>query len=359
MIIGLPKEIKNEEYRVALIPSAVKEIVDSSNKVYIEKNYGVGAGYIDNDYIKVGAKVLDNAEDIFAKSDMIIKVKEPQKNECSLLREGQILFTYLHLASDIELAKLLQKSGVRAVGYETVTSKSGALPLLHPMSMIAGKLATQLGAYFLLKFNQTKGILLSSMPGVESGRVTIIGAGAVGQSAMRVAIGLGANITILDNSIEKLSLIEQQYSGLVTTIYSNAQNIYEACTSSDLVIGSVLIPGAKAPKLITSSIIKDMKEGSVIVDVAIDQGGSTEVSKPTSHQNPTYKVGGTTMYCVTNMPGCVPVTSSQAISNAVLPFVMQIANKGLDVAMQDNPHIKNGLQVDRGQDVHPTIKELL
>ncbi len=348
MLIGVPKEIKNHEYRVGLTPASVRELVNHRHQVLIETDAGKGIGTDDNKYIRAGASIATNAGEVFEKSDMIIKVKEPQPNECKRLREGQILFTYLHLAPDPQQTRFLLESGVTAIAYETVTGPNNSLPLLAPMSEVAGRLSIQAGAYCLEKAQHGAGILLGGVAGVAPAKVLIIGGGVVGDNAAMMARGLGADVTIIDRSLSRLRQLEKEYSGTVKCIYSTSEIIEEYALEADLVIGAVLIPGAAAPKLLNRDLITRMKKGSVVVDVAIDQGGCFETSKATTHQEPTYIVDDVVHYCVANMPGAVPRTSAIALNNATLPYVISLADNGYRKAMENDPDLLNGLNIHQG-----------
>lgn len=349
MLIGVPKEIKTHENRAGLIPQSVHELVANGHDVWVESMLGQGIGASDDDYRAAGATVVPDAATLFAQCEMIVKVKEPQAVEYRQLREGQILFTYLHLAPDAAQTQGLLQSGCVAVAYETVTAANGSLPLLAPMSEVAGRMATQVGAYHLQKNNGGLGILLGGVPGVAAGKVSVLGGGVAGTQAAKMALGLGADVTVLDRNIERLRYLEDIFRGQVNTVYSTAAAVAEQVINADLVVGTVLIPGANAPKLIGRDLLKRMKPGSVIVDVAIDQGGCTETSRPTTHDAPTYAVDGVVHYCVANMPGGVPRTSTYALNNATLPFVLAIADKGIKQALQDDVHLRRGLNVARGQ----------
>ncbi|MDN7247072.1 alanine dehydrogenase [Planococcus shenhongbingii] len=345
MIIGVPKEIKNNENRVALTPSGVVSFLKSGHQVLIEKDAGIGSGFTDEDYSAAGAQIIELAKDVWAQSNMIMKVKEPLPQEYPFFHEGLILFTYLHLAAEPELAKALKEKGVIALAYETVTANR-TLPLLTPMSEVAGRMASQIGAQFLQKTNGGEGILLGGVPGVERGKVTIIGGGIVGMNAAKIAVGLGAKVTIMDLSADRLRQLEDIFGNDIQTLMSNPLNIAKAVAEADLLIGAVLIPGAKAPKLVTEEMVKAMKPGSVIVDVAVDQGGIVEtVDHITTHDAPTYVKHGVVHYAVANMPGAVPRTSTIALTNVTVPYALQIANKGLYKAMLENDALKQGLNV--------------
>lgn len=359
MIIGVPKEIKNFEYRVGLIPSSVRELIANGHQVFVQKGAGEKIGFDDHSYQQVGAHIAESAEAVYQQCDMIIKVKEPQPHECHLLRENQVLFTYLHLAPDPEQAKLLQASGCIAIAYETVTNASGGLPLLAPMSEVAGRMAIQAGATSLEIKNGGSGMLLGGVPGVAPAKVVVLGGGVVGTNSVRVAMGMGANVTVIDKSLERLYHLDLQFGSKINTIFSTTDSIEEYVSHADLVIGAVLIPGASAPKLVTKKMLSNMRAGSVIVDVSIDQGGCFETSMPTTHENPTYIVDGVVHYCVANMPGGVPRTSTFALNNATLPFVLALANEGYQVAMQRNRHLLNGLNVCRGKITYRAVAEAL
>lgn len=358
MIIGIPKEIKNHEYRIGMTPAGVRELVAAGHTVLVESNGGDAIGFDNAAYTAAGAEIAANAEAVFARADMIIKVKEPQPNECRMLREGQLLFTYLHLAPDPEQAKLLQASGASAIAYETVTSARGGLPLLAPMSEVAGRMSVQAGAHHLEKAQGGNGTLLGGVPGVEPGRVLILGGGVVGTNAARMAVGMGAQVTILDRSIERLQQLDDLFQGRVVGVYSTTDAIERYALQADLVVGAVLIPGASAPKLITRQHVGAMKQGSVLVDVAIDQGGCFETSRATTHQDPTYGVDGVVHYCVANMPGGVARTSTMALTNATLPYALKLASSGLN-ALRDDTHLANGLNVHAGHITHPAVATAL
>lgn len=359
MLIGVPKEIKNKEFRVGLSPIHVTEFVKNNHSVIVETNLGEGIGKTDEDYIKAGAKVVNSAKEVYEQADMIIKVKEPLEEEIKLIRENQIIFTYLHLASSSSLTEGLQKSKCIAIAYETITGDHERLPLLSPMSEVAGRLSIQVGNNYLFSNNGGSGILLSGVPGTKRANVVIIGAGVVGENALSMAVGLGANVTVLDTSMSKLRALDLVYGNRITTLYSNHHNIFSSLKKADLTVSSVLIPGAKAPKLITKDMLQHMKPKSVIVDVAIDQGGSTETSKVTTHKDPVYVVDNIIHYCVANMPGIVPKTSSTILNNVVTPYALQIANKGVEKALSDNPHLKNGLNIYKGDIVNEAVAKSL
>ena len=350
MIIGVPKEIKTREYRVGLVPCGVRELVVNGHDVLVQSGAGLGIGISDDAYIQAGARIAPTADDVFAQADMIVKVKEPQPEECEKLREGQILFTYLHLAPDPVQAAGLIKSKCIAIAYESVTDDKGRLPLLSPMSEVAGRMSVQVGAYSLQIASGGSGVLLGGVPGVEAARVTVIGGGVVGTNAARMALGLGARVTIVDRSLSRLAQLDEIFGGRVQTLYSNLDTVERSVVGADLVIGAVLLPGAAAaPKLVTRDMISRMRPGSVVVDVAIDQGGCMETSRATTHDDPTYVVDGVVHYCVANMPGAVARTSTFALNNATLPYVLELANRGYREAFVRNAYLCEGLTVYRGQ----------
>ncbi|MED3731052.1 alanine dehydrogenase [Geobacillus stearothermophilus] len=355
MIIGVPKEIKNNENRVAITPAGVLSFVQAGHTVLIEKEAGVGSGFSDNDYARAGAQIIERAEDVWSQADMVMKVKEPLPSEYRFFRPGLVLFTYLHLAADPELTRALKESGVIAIAYETV-QVGRTLPLLTPMSEVAGRMAAQIGAQFLEKPYGGKGILLGGVPGVARGKVVIIGGGVVGTNAAKVAVGLGADVTIIDLNADRLRELDDIFGNQITTLMSNPMNIAEAVAEADLVIGAVLIPGARAPKLVTEDMVKAMKPGSVIVDVAIDQGGIVETSDHvTTHDDPTYVKHGVVHYAVANMPGAVPRTSTIALTNVTIPYALQIANKGVMQAITDNPALELGVNVANGEITYEAV----
>jgi len=357
MKVGVPKEIKNHEYRVGLSPASAKELIAHGHEVTISTGAAQGIGLTDDAYRKVGAKIANNNDSIFAESEMIVKVKEPQPDECKQLSAGQLLFTYLHLAPDPVQTELLLESGVTAVAYETVTGPRNSLPLLAPMSEVAGRLAAQAGAHCLERAQGGCGVLMGGVPGTEPAKVLVIGGGVVGQNAAYIARGMGANVTILDRSIQKLRELDIEFQGKANCVYSTQEAIERYASQSDLVIGAVLIPGANAPKLITREIINTMKPGSVVVDVAIDQGGCLETSKPTTHEEPTFVVDDVVHYCVANMPGAVPQTSTYALNNATLPFTLSMANQGWQKAMKRDPHLLHGLNLHNGKLTYKAVAE--
>jgi alanine dehydrogenase len=358
MRVGVPKEIKSQEFRVGLTPGAVREYVAVGHEVVVETGAGAGIGADDAAYLKAGAQVAPDAAQVFAKAEMIVKVKEPQPQEWRRLSEGQILFTYLHLAPDPEQTEGLMKSGCTAVAYETVTDRHGGLPLLAPMSEVAGRLSIEAAGMAMKSPNGGRGLLLGGVPGVQPAQVVVIGGGVVGTHAARMAVGLGAEVTILDRSLPRLRELDDMFMGRVRTRFSSIETIEEEVFAADVVIGAVLVPGASAPKLVTRNMLKEMKRGAVVVDVAIDQGGCFETSHATTHADPTYVVDGVIHYCVANMPGAVPVTSSQALNNATLPFGLALANKGLR-ALLDDEHLRAGLNVHRGAITHPAVAKSL
>lgn len=349
MLIGVPKEIKVREYRVGLTPTSVREVVAHGHKVLVESGAGAGIGMDDAEYVRAGAEIADDAARVFAASDMLVKVKEPQAQERAMLRSGQVLFTYLHLAPDPAQAADLIASGATCIAYETVTAPGGGLPLLAPMSEIAGRMAVQAGAYYLEKAHGGHGVLIGGVPGVDPAKVVIIGGGVVGTHAAHIALGMAADVWVLDRNLEVLRRLWRQFGRPLATVYSTRDAIDRHLREADLVICGVLIPGAEAPKLITREHVKTMKGGSVIVDVAIDQGGCAETSRATTHDEPTYVVDGVIHYCVANMPGGVPKTSTYALNNATLPFVLSLADKGWKKALADDPHLRAGLNVWSGQ----------
>ena len=357
MRIGVPKEIKNHEYRVGMTPPGVNELTNHGHDVVIETNAGHQIGIDDTDYISAGAEIMENPRDLFAAADMIVKVKEPQPEEIMMLRENQTLFTYLHLAPDPDQTKGLLDSGAIGIAYETVTDSQGGLPLLAPMSEVAGRMSVQAGANGLEIERGGRGVLLGGVPGVPNGKVVIIGGGVVGTNAAFVAIGMGASVTVLDKSRRRMAEIDFQFQSLITTLFSTSHSIEESVLGADLVIGGVLVPGAEAPKLVTHEMVKKMKRGAVIVDVAIDQGGCVETSQPTSHSDPYYMKEGVVHYCVTNMPGAVARTSTFALNNATLPFILTLADKGVKDAMLTDPHLLNGLNVCRGKLTHAAVAQ--
>jgi alanine dehydrogenase len=359
MLIGVPKEIKDNEYRVGLVPSTVRELTANGHRVMVETRAGVGAGLTDSDYQAAGAEIVANADAVFGSAELIVKVKEPLAAERKRLRRGQVLFTYLHLAPDPAQTQDLIASGVTAIAYETVTSPHGTLPLLTPMSEVAGRMAPQVGAHCLEKTNGGRGILMGGVPGVPPADVLVLGAGVSGTNAALIALGMGASVTVLDRNPEALRRIAGQFGPRVRTAFSTRDVVETLCRRSDLVIAAVLIPGAAAPKIISAETVRAMKPGSVIVDIAIDQGGCAETSRPTTHSEPTYVVDDVVHYCVTNMPGAVARTSTFALNNVTLPFVLALAEKGLRRALAEDPHLRAGLNVHEGQVTHKAVAHAL
>jgi alanine dehydrogenase len=357
MKIGVPKEIKNHEYRVGMTPAAVREAVHHGHEVLVQAGAGAGIGCDDAQYQAAGARVLADAAAVFAQAELIVKVKEPQPAECAMLRRGQVLFTYLHLAPDPQQAAGLLKSGCTAIAYETITDDRGGLPLLAPMSEVAGRMAIQVGAVALHKAHGGRGVLLGGVPGVAPGRVVVIGGGVVGTHAARMAVGLGAHVTVLDRSLARLRQLDDLFAGRLITQYATLDATEAAVLDADLVVGAVLVPGASAPKLIKRAQLKQMKPGAVIVDVAIDQGGCFETSRATTHADPTYEVDGIVHYCVANMPGAVPRTSTFALNNATLPFTLALAGKGWHQACKQDHHLAAGLTVHEGAITHEAVAQ--
>lgn len=355
MRVGVPKEIKTHEYRVGLVPAAVREIIHHGHQVVVETGAGQGVGCSDAAYRAAGAEVLETAADVFASADLVVKVKEPQPEEFPLLREDQVLFTYLHLAPDPVQTKALTSSGITAIAYETVTDARGGLPLLAPMSEVAGRMAVQVGAHCLQKEPGGVGILLGGVPGVAPAHVVVLGGGVVGGNAVRMAVGLGARVTVIDRSLPRLVQLDEQFGGRIETAYATLDAIEHHVLDADLVIGAVLVPGARAPRLVSRDLIEGMRPGSVVVDVAIDQGGCFASSRPTTHAHPTYIENGVVHYCVTNMPGAVARTSAFALGHATLPFVLALADKGWVGALAEDPHLRAGLNVHRGQITHAAV----
>ncbi|NKB39257.1 MAG: alanine dehydrogenase [Gammaproteobacteria bacterium] len=359
MLVGVPKEIKNHEYRVGMTPAGARELVRYGHEVMVESDAGSAIGMEDEDYARVGARIAGTAAEVFAEADMVVKVKEPQPEECMMLRENQVLFTYLHLAPDPEQTRLLIDSGVIAIAYETVTGPGNTLPLLAPMSEVAGRLSIQAGAHSLEKAQGGAGVLLGGVPGVAPAKVLVIGGGVVGDNAAYMARGMGAEVTILDRSLPRLRELDSEYGGTVKCIYSTAETIEEYALAADMVVGAVLVPGAAAPKLLSRDIISRMKKGSVVVDVAIDQGGCFDTSKATTHQEPTYVVDEVVHYCVANMPGAVARTSTFALNNATLPFTLSLANKSPQQALLVDRDLRNGLNVYKGKITCEAVAESL
>jgi alanine dehydrogenase len=359
MLVGVPKEIKNHEYRVGLTPPSVHELVARGHQVIVQKNAGSEIGLLDEQYVAAGATIVEKAEDVFARAEMIVKVKEPQPGECAMLRAGQILYTYLHLAPDPEQTATLIQSKAVCIAYETITGPGGGLPLLAPMSEVAGRMAIQAGAAHLEKSKGGMGLLLGGVPGVAPGHIVIIGAGVVGTNALQMAVGTGARVTVLDKNIDRLRQLDLVYGNRIATMYSTAHAIEEAVLAADLVIGGVLVPGAAAPKLVTRSMISKMKKGAVVVDVAIDQGGCFETSHATTHADPTFIVDGVVHYCVANMPGAVARTSTFALNNATIGHAVALASKGWRRALLDDVHLRQGLNVCQGQVTYEAVATTL
>ena len=355
MRIGVPKEIKTHEYRVGLTPAGARELVAHEHEVLVERGAALGIGIEDAAYAAAGARLAGDAEAVFAGAELVVKVKEPQPEEIARLRPGQVLFTYLHLAADCAQADGLMRSGATCVAYETVTDPRGALPLLAPMSEVAGRMAVQVGAHCLEKEQGGAGVLLGGVPGVPPARVVVLGGGVSGTNAARMAVGLEASVVILDKSLPRLKELDLQFGPRATTLFATAEAIEQAVIGADLVIGAVLVPGAAAPKLVSRAMVRAMRPGSVLVDIAIDQGGCFETSRPTTHSEPTYVEEGVVHYCVTNMPGAVARTSTFALTNATLPFVIALADKGWRRAAADDPHLRAGLNIHEGQVTHPAV----
>jgi len=355
MLIGVPRETKSHEYRVGLVPGSVRELVHHGHEVVVEQGAGAGIGFDDAAYTKAGARIVTTAEEVFAAAELVVKVKEPQPAEIARLRQGQVLFTYLHLAADRAQAEGLMRSGATCIAYETVTDPRGGLPLLAPMSEVAGRMSVQVGAHCLEKEQGGIGVLLGGVPGVDAAKVVILGGGVAGTNAARVAMGMEAYVTVIDKSLARLYELDMQFGAQLHTLFSTVENIEHEVLSADLVIGAVLVPGSAAPKLVTRDMVRRMKRGAVFVDIAIDQGGCSETSRPTTHADPTYVEGGVIHYCVTNMPGAVARTSTFALNNATLPFTLALADKGWRRALGDDPHLRAGLNVHAGRIVHAAV----
>lgn len=355
MIVGLPKEIKDNEYRVGLTPAGVRALTDANHKVIVEKSAGEGSGFDDNLYQKAGATMIDSADEVWAQAEMIVKVKEPIAPEYPRMRENQLLFTYLHLAPDEKLTQELLKRKVTGIAYETITDRRGGLPLLTPMSEVAGRMAIQVGAHYLEKMQGGRGILLGGVPGVPAAKVVIIGGGVVGTNAAKIAVGMGANVTIIDNNLDRLRELDDIFLTKISTLASSAYMIHDAIATADLIVGAVLVPGASAPKLVTRSMLKDVPNGAVIVDVAVDQGGCIETTHPTTHSDPTYYVEGVLHYCVANMPGAVPRTSTFALTNATLPYAVKLATKGFFEAIRTDENLKAGVNTYAGHCTYEAV----
>ncbi|MBF2054405.1 MAG: alanine dehydrogenase [Candidatus Sericytochromatia bacterium] len=357
MKVGIPKEIKDNEYRVAITPSGVQALKAQGHQVLIEHNAGVGSTFTDEEYLEAGAEILATAKEVFDSADMILKVKEPQAEECKMLRENQLLFTYLHLAASRELTAGIMQSGCTAIAYETIQLPNGSLPLLTPMSEIAGRMSVQVGAQYLEKRNGGRGVLLGGVSGVPSANVVILGGGVTGTQAAKVALGMGAFVTIIDRNIDRLRYLDDVLQGRFETVASDIGSISRSVSFADLLVGAVLIPGAKAPTLVNEDMVKTMKEGSVIVDISIDQGGCVETIHPTSHSNPVYEKHGVLHYGVTNMPGAVPRTSTHALTNATLPYVLHLAAQGYPQALEQSQPLRHGVNIEHGRIVHPVVAE--
>jgi alanine dehydrogenase len=357
VIVGLPKEIKDNEYRVGLTPAGVRALTDANHRVIVEKSAGDGSGFEDTLYQKAGAEIINSADDVWAQAEMIVKVKEPIAPEYPRMREGQLLFTYLHLAPDRELTEQLLKRKVTGIAYETITDRRGGLPLLTPMSEVAGRMAIQVGAHYLEKMAGGRGILLGGVPGVPAARVVIIGGGVVGTNAAKMAVGMGAHVTIIDNNLDRLRELDDIFLSKISTLASSAYMIHDAISTADLIVGAVLVPGASAPRLVTRSMLKDVPNGAVIVDVAVDQGGCIETTHPTTHSNPTYYVEGVLHYCVANMPGAVPRTSTFALTNATLPYTLKLANRGFFEAIRNDNGLKEGVNTYAGHCTYQAVAE--
>ena len=349
MIIGLPKEIKDNEYRVGLTPAGVRALTDAGHRVVVETNAGAGSGFEDSLYQRAGATILNSADEVWGEGEMIVKVKEPIAPEYPRMRDSQLLFTYLHLAPDVELTDQLLKRRVTGVAYETITDRRGTLPLLTPMSEVAGRMAIQVGAHYLEKMSGGGGVLLGGVPGVPAARVVIIGGGVVGTNAAKIAVGMGAHVTIIDNNLDRLRELDDIFLSKISTLASSAYMIHDAIQTADLIVGAVLVPGASAPMLVTKNMLKDVPNGAVLVDVAVDQGGCVETTHPTTHSAPTYYVEGVLHYCVANMPGAVPRTSTFALTNATLPYALRLANNGLQAAVGRDPGLKEGVNTYAGK----------
>jgi alanine dehydrogenase len=359
MLVGVPKEIKTHEYRVGLVPGSVRELIHHGHQVVVESHAGEGAGFPDGAYEAVGARIAPDAASVFAEADMVIKVKEPSAGEIAMLRADQVLFTYLHLAADKAQTEGLLASGCIAIAYETVTDGRGGLPLLSPMSEVAGRMSVQVGAHYLEKEQGGAGILLGGVPGVPAADVVVIGGGVSGTNAVRMAMGLEARVTVIEKNLQRLYDLDLQFGAALNTRYSTVEAIEELVTHADLVVGAVLVPGAAAPKLVTEDMVRKMRKGSVMVDIAIDQGGCFETSRPTSHSDPTYVLHDVVHYCVTNMPGAVARTSTFALNNATLPFVLALADKGYARALGDNPHLERGLNIHKGDLTYQAVADSL
>ncbi len=359
MLIGIPKEIKDHEYRVGATPSGVRELTNAGHEVIVQKDAGTAIDFTDEQYIKAGAKIVASAQEVYENAQMILKVKEPQEVECKMIKKDQIVFSYLHLAAEPHLTKMLIASGCIAIAFETVTANDGSLPLLAPMSEVAGKLSIQAGASALEKSKGGRGVLLGGVPGTSAAKVAIIGGGVSGTNAAKVAVGMGADVVILDRSLSRIRYLSDIFGNTANVLFASLENIEANVTDADLVVGAVLIPGASAPKLVSAKTVSGMKKGAVMVDISIDQGGCFETSKPTSHSNPTYVVDGVVHYCVTNMPGAVARTSTVALENSTLPFTLALANKGYKAAITADKHLRNGLNIADGKITHKAVADSL
>jgi alanine dehydrogenase len=355
VIVGLPKEIKDNEYRVGLTPAGVRALTDAGHQVVAEKSAGEGSGFEDSIYQRAGARMVDSADTVWADADMIVKVKEPIESEYPRMRDGQLLFTYLHLAPDKKLTNQLLERKVTGIAYETITDRRGGLPLLTPMSEVAGRMAIQVGAHYLEKMSGGRGILLGGVPGVPAARVVIIGGGVVGTNAAKIAVGMGSHVTIIDNNLDRLRELDDIFLSKISTLASSAYMIHDAVSQADLIVGAVLVPGASAPRLVTRNMLKDVPNGAVIVDVAVDQGGCIETTHPTTHSDPTYYVEGVLHYCVANMPGAVPRTSTFALTNATLPYALKLANKGFLEAIKGDAGLKAGVNTYAGRCTYEAV----
>lgn len=360
MLIGVPKEIKNHEYRVGLVPETVRELSAAGHSIIVEHDAGLGIGAADTDYASVGAEIVSCAGEVFERADLVVKIKEPQPLECDMLQPGQTLFTYLHLAADSQLTERLAGSGATAIAYETVTAANGSLPLLLPMSQVAGRMSIHVGSHLLEKAQGGAGVLLSGVPGVARGNVVILGGGTAGANAAKIALGMGANVTLIQRSMQRIQKLDEIFGDALRIVHSTAEAIANAVIDADLLVGTVLAaPGAGAPKLVNRELVRAMRPGSVIVDISIDQGGCVETSRPTTHTDPVYTEEEVLHYCVTNMPGAVARTSSFALNNATRPFVLALANLGVNGALEADPHLANGLNTRDGKVIHPAVLESL
>lgn len=357
MVIGIPKEIKDQEYRVSLTPDGAATLCQKGHSVWVEASAGVGSGFSDDEYRRAGAAIVDSKAQVFEKAELILKVKEPMPSECAFFRPGHVLFTFLHLAAVPDVTKELLARKVIAIAYETTEAEGGGLPMLKPMSEIAGRMSIQIGAEYLEKTHGGRGLLLGGVPGVEPGRVVVLGAGVVGASAVRMAVGLGAQVTVINLDIERLRVLDDQYHGRIVTRAASSASIADAVCSADLVIGAVLVPGAKAPTLVSRALVSRMRPGSVIVDVSVDQGGCVETTRPTTHSDPVYLVDGVIHYCVANMPGIVPRTSTYALTNATMPYVIRLVSEGVERAIRSDPGLAKGVNLKDGKVTHSAVAE--